>query len=70
WIETGGNVTSAEAAVALLRNNGLNRSFATRSDPAQSSNVASIGACAIHDPPNHGGPVIQKSFNQARKLRL
>jgi hypothetical protein len=60
---------SAEDAVDLLRNNGRSRSFAVRNDPAQSSNVVvSIDASVIHDPPNHGGQAIQKSFNQTTKI--
>ncbi|MGA2314385.1 MAG: hypothetical protein ABSF87_18845, partial [Xanthobacteraceae bacterium] len=37
----------------------------SRNDDAQSSSVVSTDAPAIHDPPNHGGPWIQKSKENA-----
>src|SRR6201993_1588466 len=39
------------------------------SDDAQSSSVVSIDTPAIHDPPNHGQPSIQKS-NQSATVML
>jgi hypothetical protein len=45
------------------------RAFMSRNDDAQSSNVVSIDATAIHDPPNHGHPWIQK-FNQSATVML
>ncbi|HZM11098.1 MAG TPA: hypothetical protein VFC15_12895, partial [Candidatus Limnocylindrales bacterium] len=41
------------------------RAFTSRSEDAQSSSVPSIDAPAIHDPPNHGRPWIQKSKENA-----
>ncbi|MGD0334078.1 MAG: hypothetical protein ABSA90_12625, partial [Xanthobacteraceae bacterium] len=38
--------------------------FTSRNDDAQSSSVVSTDP-AIHDPPNHGGPWIQKSKENA-----
>src|SRR5271169_4601276 len=51
----------ADAATRSWRNKGRSCAFTSRSEHAQSSSVASIDAPAIHDPPNHGGPWIQKS---------
>ncbi|HZL61312.1 MAG TPA: hypothetical protein VFC32_03330, partial [Pseudolabrys sp.] len=41
------------------------RAFTSRNEDAQSSSVPSIDAPAIHDPPNHGRPWIQKSKENA-----
>src|SRR5271169_2190597 len=55
----------ADAATRSWPNKGRSCAFTSRSEDAQSSSVASIDAPAIHDPPNHGGPWIQKSKESA-----
>ena len=55
----------AEAAIRSCKNSGRIRAFTVRSDDAQTSNVSSIEAPAIHDLPNHGDPWIQRSGKTA-----
>src|ERR1019366_4986547 len=55
----------ADAVTRSWRNKERSRAFTSRNDDAQSSSVASTDAPAIHDPPNHGGPWIQKSKENA-----
>src|SRR5208282_52099 len=55
----------ADAVTRSWRNKEPSRAFTSRNDDAQSSSVVSTDAPAIHDPPNHGGPWIQKSKENA-----
>src|SRR5208283_70689 len=55
----------ADAVTRSWRNKEQSRAFTSRNDDAQSSSVVSTDAPAIHDPPNHGGPSIQKSKENA-----
>src|SRR5208283_4526159 len=55
----------ADAVTRSWRNKERSRAFTSRNDDAQSSSVVSTDAPAIHDPPNHGGPSIQKSKENA-----
>src|SRR5271167_1485251 len=55
----------ADAVTRSWRNKERSRAFTSRNDDAQSSSVVSTDAPAIHDPPNHGGPWIQKSKENA-----
>src|ERR1019366_8470903 len=55
----------ADAVTRSWRNKERSRAFTSRNDDAQTSSVVSTDAPAIHDPPNHGGPWIQKSKENA-----
>jgi len=62
-----GKITNCQIGVfaTYVLPSSTGRALTSRKDDAQSSSVVSIETPTIHDLPNHGGPVIQRSIKIA-----